>query len=518
VSATFATTPHVEVETAEPDISAEHVELRNVTKRFGGTQALSDVSLRVGRGHIHGLIGENGAGKSTLGKILAGIHRPDSGEMLVDRVACSFRSPRQASAAGISSIAQELTLVSSRTVLDNVLLGVEPGRYGMLRRRDMARRFRELADASGFVLDPGAAVGELRYADRQKVEILRALARDARLIVMDEPTAALTSQETELLFGVMKRLQAQGKTIVFISHFLEQVLRMCDVVTVLRDGEIVRTSESRLESPSSLVTAMLGRPLDLTFPERSFPEPDAPVVCRVRGLERRGVFQDISFDVREGEIFGLAGLVGSGRSEVGRAIFGADRATGGSIELDGRAPRLRTPRDGIKAGIAMLPESRKEQGLLLDAAVATNITLPHLGKVSTAGVLTGRREAKAVRPLVERLGVRTRRLRSATRTLSGGNQQKVLFAKWLLETPRLLIADEPTHGVDVGAKRAIYDLIHDLAASGMAMILISSELEEVLGLSHRLAVMSNGRIVDEFDGRTVTADQVMAAQFAETER
>jgi rhamnose transport system ATP-binding protein len=495
-----------------------HVELRKVTKRFGGTQALAEVDLVVRRGLIHGLVGENGAGKSTLGKLIAGIHRPDTGDVIVDGESRSFRSPRQASSIGIASIAQELTLVSSRSVLDNVLLGVEPGQYSILRKKAMLDRFMELEGEAGFGLTPKRIVGELRYAERQKVEILRALARDARLIVMDEPTAALTDAETVLLFGIMERLRAQGKTIIFISHFLEQVLQMCDVVTVLRDGRVIRTANSNLETPATLVTGMLGRPLDLAFPEKAYPSASSPVVCRVKNLERRGIFRDVSFEVRAGEIFGLAGLVGSGRSEVARAIFGADRFTSGVVELDGKELRVRSPRDAIKAGIAMLPENRKEQGLLLEGAVAFNIALPHLQGISTAGVVTRRQETTAVRPLVERLGIRCRSVRSAARTLSGGNQQKVLFAKWLLEPPRLLIADEPTHGVDVGAKRAIYELIHELASTGMAMILISSEMEEVLGLAHRLAVMQNGRIVAKFDGHSATVDDVMAAQFAPVER
>jgi simple sugar transport system ATP-binding protein/ribose transport system ATP-binding protein len=490
------------------------VELRGVSKRFGGVQALEAVDLAIERDSIHALVGENGAGKSTLGKILAGVHRPDDGELVIDGARADYRSPRDALAAGITIIAQEPTLVPHRSVVENVYLGIERGVVGVIDDRGMLRRFESLVADSGIELPPRRLARQLRVADQQKVEILRAIARGARLIVMDEPTSALTTDEAERLFELVRHLRGRGTTVVYISHFLAEVLALADTVTVLRDGRHVRTAAAATETPERLVTAMLGRSLDLAFPERIDPPDDAPVVLSVEGLSRPPAVQDVSFQIRAGEIVGLAGLIGSGRSEVARAIFGADRAEAGAIELDGKRLRLRSPRAAISRGIVMLPEDRKGQGLVMLRSVADNITLPFLGDIAHAGVLRPVAERRRATELVRRFDVRTRSLQSRVEALSGGNQQKVLFAKWLFRPPRVFIADEPTRGIDVGAKRAIYDLIHSLAAGGMAVLLISSEHEEVLGLAHRVLVMRAGRIVGEFDGRTATADDVLHAAFA----
>jgi ABC-type sugar transport system ATPase subunit len=491
-----------------------HVELRGVSKRYGGVQALRDVDLRIERGSIHGLVGENGAGKSTLSKVIAGAVQPDSGDLIVDGRQVHYRSPRDALADGVTLVAQELALLPLRSVIDNVFLGIESRKLGFVVDADVRREYAQLSERLGFGIPPKVRVGMLRAAEQQKVEILRALARHAKLIVMDEPTAALTIDEAERLFGIIRSLQAGGTTIVYVSHLLDQVLNLVDAVTVLRDGQLVRTGPAASETPESLVVAMLGQSLNLAFPEKSFPAPDAPVVLSVRELTRAGAIEDVSFDVKAGEIVGLAGLIGSGRSEVARAIFGADGHDQGTVELDGAKLRLRKPSDAVRAGIAMLPESRKEQGLLMGRSIVENVTLPHLGEVSTAGFLAGAKQLRETSVLTKQLDVRARRVTSRVDTLSGGNQQKVLFAKWLFRRPRLLIADEPTRGVDVGAKRSIYELIARLAGEGMAVILISSELEEVIGLAHRVLVMRRGRIVAEFDGRTVSEDAVMRAAFA----
>ena len=490
------------------------VEVRGVCKNFGGVRAVADASITIDRASIHGLVGENGAGKSTLGKMIAGVHMPDTGELLVDGRVVHYHSPHDALKDGLTMIAQELALVPKRTVIENVFLGVETSTLGFVNRGSLRARFDELNDQTGFGLPGDALVGSLRVADQQKVEIMRAIARNARLIVMDEPTAALTVDEAEKLFETVRRLREEGTAIVYVSHFLQEVLDLVDCVTVMKDGRIVRTTPAASETAESLVSAMLGRSLDVTFPDKRFPSEDAPVVLEVADLTRAGVIEDISLTVRAGEIVGMGGLIGSGRSEVARAIFGADPIDSGTVKLNGREVKIRSPRHAKKIGIALLPESRKDQGLIMRRPIFENVTLPHLPDVSVAEVMVPRREEGASRDQLQQVDARYDTLGAPVTTLSGGNQQKVLFAKWLFRRPAVLIADEPTRGVDVGAKKSIYELITSLAADGMAVLLISSELEEVLGLAHRVLVMRGGRIVAEFDGRTVTEDAVMRAAFA----
>lgn len=496
------------------EMTQPHVELRGAGKRFGGVHALEDVDLVVKRGSIHGLVGENGAGKSTLGKIVAGVYRADAGELRVEGRRVDYRSPRDALADGITIIAQEPTLVPHRSVLENVFLGIEHAKAGVVNRRALRRRFAALVDQAQLDLPANRLARALRVADQQKVEILRAIARQAQLVVMDEPTSALTADESQRLFEAVRRLRERGTTIVYVSHFLEEVLALVDTVTVLRDGRVVRTAPAAEETPDRLVTAMLGRRMALAFPEKARPADDAPVVLSVRDLSRPPAIENVSFVIRAGEILGLAGLIGSGRSEVARAIFGADRRTGGSIEVGGKELRMRTPRDAIGAGVVMLPEDRKSQGLLMLRSIADNMTLPHLDSVSVGGVLNPRRERRAAVELMQRVDVRAKGVGTKVMMLSGGNQQKVLFAKWLFRPPRVFIADEPTRGIDVGAKRAIYQLIRSLAEQGMAVLLISSEHEEVVGLAHRVLVMREGRIVAEFDQSTMSDDAVLRAAFA----
>ncbi len=490
-----------------------HVEVRGLGKRFGGVQALVGVDLAIERGSVHGLVGENGAGKSTLGRIVAGVGRSDEGELRIDGRKVSYHSPRDALADGVTMIAQEPTLVPRRPVIENVFLGIEENRAGVLDDRTMRRQYRALVEEAEFELPPGALVGSLGVADQQKVEILRSVARNARVIVMDEPTAALTFDEAERLFAIVRRLRERGTTILYISHFLAEVLALVDTVTVLRDGRLVRTAPAASETVESLVSGMLGRSMELTFPPKEPPPTDAPVVFAVRGLTRPGVVDDVSFEIRAGEILGLAGLIGSGRTEVARAIFGADKGSGG-IEVEGRPVRIRSPRDAIRAGVAMLPEDRKNQGLHMQRSIVENVALPHLDTVSVAGVVAQRRERRAVGELMRRLDVRMRSTGAKVATLSGGNQQKILFGKWLFRPPRVLLADEPTRGVDVGAKRGIYELIHSLAGRGMAVLLISSEHEEVHGLAHRVLVMRRGRVVAELDQKTMSEDAIVRTALA----
>lgn len=483
-------------------------------KRFGVVQALRDVSVTIAPGTIHALVGENGAGKSTLGKLIGGVHTPDGGRLLVDGQTRRYRSPHDALVDGVTMVAQELALVPGRSVAENVFLGSMPRRLGVVDGRRLRERYEELVARVGFALPADAAVGGLRLADQQKVEILRGVASGARLIVMDEPTAALTRDEAEQLFGIVRGLREQGTTIVYVSHFLEEVLMLADVVTVLRDGRVIDTGPARAETEGGLIRKMIGRELDGVFPPRRPVAAEAREVLRVRGLCAGRAIDDVSFEVRAGEVLGFAGLVGSGRSEVAHAIAGALRRTAGTIELDGRRVAPRSPAAAVRLGISLLPESRKTQGLVLGRSIAENVTLPHLADVSRLGVVGRRRERREVEEIAGRMGVRAPSVTVPVSHLSGGNQQKVLFAKWLLRQPRVLIADEPTRGVDVGAKRAIYDLLAAVAQRGeMGIVLISSELEEVLALSHRVCVMRAGRIVATLAGGLESEGAVMAAAF-----
>jgi simple sugar transport system ATP-binding protein/ribose transport system ATP-binding protein len=502
--------------TETQDPQGAHVELKDISKSFGGTRALEGVSLTIGRGAIHALVGENGAGKSTLGKIIAGVHAPDSGQLLLDGEPVHLHSPRDAIARGVILIAQELAIVPSLTVEQNVFLGVEPRRAGFQNRRGLRRKYRDLAASVGFELDGDANAGSLRTADQQKVEILRALCRSAQLIVMDEPTAALPRPDVEALHEVIRRLAGNGTTVVLVSHFLNEVLELADEVTILRDGRVVQTVPAAGQTEESLMAAMLGRALAAAFPPRRPVPADAPVVLSVRGLTAPGV-RDVSFELRAGEILGLAGLVGAGRTEVARAIYRANRVTAGTIAVatgaTGTAAVTGTPRAAMRAGVAMIPESRKEQGLLLGRPVLENVSLASLAAVSTAGVVRPGPERRTVREAMTRVDVRGGTPGQPASTLSGGNQQKLLFARSLLRDPRVLIADEPTRGVDVGAKRAIYELLTSLTDGGLGVLLISSDVEEILGLAHRVLVMRGGRIAAELAGDEVTEATILGAAF-----
>lgn len=489
-----------------------HVELRAITKRFGGARALESVSLAIEPGTVHALVGENGAGKSTLGKIISGVIAPDSGELLLSGAPVHFRSPRDALQHGIATIAQELAVVPELSAAENVLLGDEPRTAGYVRRRALRRRYGELCASVGFDIPADTLAGRLRTADQQKLEILRAVARDAALIVMDEPSAALTREETERLHEAIRSLRARGRTVVLVSHFLSEVLALADAVTVLRDGAVVRTGPCADETEHSLIEAMLGRTLEGTFPAKAQPRADAPVVLAVRDLAAPGV-REASLVVRAGEIVGIAGLVGAGRSELAQAIVGATKATRGSVVVGTEPARRRTPRAMLAKGVVLIPESRKEQGLLLERSIGENVVLSSLRDLTAFGYVRRGPERRAVREILEQVDVRARSIDVPAGALSGGNQQKLLFARSLLTRPRLLIADEPTRGVDVGARRAIYELLIRLAEQGLGILLISSDVEEVLGLASRVLVMRAGQIVAEFDGDTATERDVLDAAF-----
>jgi ABC-type sugar transport system ATPase subunit len=488
------------------------LEVRAGGKRFDGVHALRGVSLKIRRGSVHALVGENGAGKSTLGKVLSGVVRLDTGELLVDGKTTRHASPRAALRAGVAALSQEIALAPSLSVIDNVFLGSEVQRLGVVRSRELAARFDALTEETGFALSPHRKVSTLPLADQQKVELLRAIARRARVIVMDEPTAPLTLNEAQLLHRVVKRLQARGITIVYISHFLAEVLELADTVSVLRDGQLVSSRPAAEETSRTLIHGMLGRESTLEFPARTYTK-GGRVRLSVRGLCTKAGLSDINLDVHAGEIVGLAGLIGSGRTELVRAIFGADKRASGQIEVDGEVVNPRSPREAIRAGMALLPESRKTQGLVMPLSTVSNISLSHMDDVARGGVVDGAAERATVRELMARLDVRAARPGAPVSSLSGGNQQKALFAKWLFRKPKVLIADEPTRGVDVGAKYAIYQVLRSLTDENMAVLIVSSELEEVMGLSDRVLAMRAGRLVAEFDGARVTQAEILSAAF-----
>ena len=489
-----------------------HVELAGVSKHFGAVRALDGVSLSIARGSIHALVGENGAGKSTLGRIVAGVLAPDEGRLLFDGEEVALRSPREALLRGVAAIAQEVSVVPQLTVEENVFLGAEPRGGGFVSRRGLRRRYEQLAETAGFHLPATAPAGRLAPAEQQKVEILRALARDAELIVMDEPTAALGAEETAQLHEIVRSLAGAGRTVLLVSHFLREVLTLADTVTVLRDGRVVRTAPTAEQTEDSLIHAMLGRSLTAAFPPKKTPPADAPAVLTVRDLHAPRV-EGVSLTVHAGEIVALAGLVGAGRTELARAVFGAERPTAGSVQMAGGDELSGGPRARLRAGVAMIPESRKEDGLLLGRSVTENVSLASLGSVSRYGFVRRGAERRRTREALERWTVRADGPGAPASSLSGGNQQKLLFARMLLCGPTVLVADEPTRGVDVGAKRAIYDLLVSLADDGLGVLLISSELEEVLGLAHRVLVMRAGRIVSELRGEQMTESAVLAAAF-----
>jgi simple sugar transport system ATP-binding protein/ribose transport system ATP-binding protein len=498
-----------------------HVILEDISKSFGGVRALEAVSMQVARGSIHALVGENGAGKSTLGKIISGALAPDSGRMVLNGQHVHFRSPREAIARGVVLIAQELSVVPALSVAENVFLGDEPKTAGGVRKRELQHRYAELAARVRFGLSGTVNAGRLRTADQQKLEILRALGRNAELIVMDEPTAALSRPDVLRLHEIVRDLSAGGTTIVLVSHFLGEVLELADQVTVLRDGHVVRTDTAAGQTESSLLGAMLGTSIDTTFPAKQYVPPDAPVALSVSRLTALGV-SDVSLEVRAGEIVGLAGLIGAGRTELARAVYRANRVSGGSVTVAGGQSLVRhrrqSPRVALRAGVAMIPESRREQGLLHGRSVRENVSLASLADLSTGTLIRRRAERRVVGQMLTRLEVRAPGQSAPARTLSGGNQQKLLFARMLLRNPRVLIADEPTRGVDVGAKRAIYDILASLAAGGMAVLLISSDVEELIGLAHRVLVMRAGKVVAGLSGDGITEESILGAAFGAAEK
>ena len=473
-------------------------------------RALEDGDIQLFSGEVHGLVGENGAGKSTLVKILAGVYRPEAGRLVLDGEEAIFDNAKQSQAAGIAIIFQEPTLFPDLSVAENIFIGVQPlKRFRRIDGRRMRREAAAIFDQLDVRVDPDRPARGLSIADQQLVEIAKALTTNARVIVMDEPTAALTSSEVERLFRIVETLRARGNAILFVSHRLEEIFAVCQRVTVMRDGRHVLTKPIDELSVQSVIRAMVGREMDALFPK--VPSEPGEAVLKVARLTREGVFADVSFEVRRGEIVALAGLVGAGRTEVARAIFGIDRWDAGSVEVEGKPLRPGSPTTAMAAGVALVPEDRRQQGLVMDFSIERNIALASLDEVQQGGLIPRGAERRFARDWAIRLQLKYGRLTNPVWTLSGGNQQKTVLAKWLARKPRLIIVDEPTRGIDVGTKAEVHRLLSELAAQGVAVLMISSELPEVLGMADRIVVLFEGRVMREFARADATEDAIMHA-------
>ena len=492
------------------------LQLTDVSKSFGPVVALRSGSLEVQPGSIHALVGENGAGKSTLVKIVAGVHRRDGGEFRLDGTLVDFGSTAESKGAGVAVIYQEPTLFPDLSVTENIFMGRQIRGRG--RRIDKAAMYAEaerLFSGLGVRIDPRRPALGLSIADQQLIEIAKAISLDAKVLIMDEPTAALSGVEVERLFTVARQLRDEGRALVFISHRFDEVFALCDTVTVLRDGSYIGTRPIAETTVAEMVNLMVGREVADLFPKQE--TEIGEVVLQVEALQSTGVFHDISFTVRRGEIVGLAGLVGAGRSEIARAVFGVDRYESGTVTMKGKPVRARTPRAAIQAGMAFIPEDRRKQGLVTEASVAENVAGVIRRGLAKGGLLTRGQENKAVAPWAARLEVKTSALDAPAKTMSGGNQQKVVIAKWLATEPDLLIIDEPTRGIDVGTKAEVHRLLSELAGQGLAILMISSELPEVLGMADRVLVISEGRLTAELTREEATPERVMHAATASQE-
>ena len=472
------------------------LDVREVSKEFPGVLALDKVSLTILPGEVHALVGENGAGKSTLVKVLSGVHVPDGGEVLLAGESYQPHDPEDALTAGIRVVYQELNLLTYLTVEENLSFESLPSKRGLVDRKTMRERAERLMAEVGLDVPPDTAVENLGIAQMQMVEIARALLTDAKVLILDEPTATLTPRETDQLFGIIRKLAGRGIGILFISHHLDEVKEIGDRVTVFRNGQWVATKDVIDISVAEIIELMVGRAMTEGYPFRGSVELGEELLS-VEGLTYPDNVEPVSLQLRAGEIVGVAGLVGSGRTEAMRAIFGADKATGGVIKVDGEVVHIKSPRDSVEAGICLLTEDRKTQGLMLDMSVAQNTTITKLEAITRRGLLQSGDEASASQNLIDALSIKAQSPSQLARYLSGGNQQKVVVAKWLFAESRILIFDEPTRGIDVGAKFEIYNLIWDLAEQGRGALVVSSDLPELLGICHRIIVFSKGAIVGE---------------------
>lgn len=484
------------------------IEMRDISKAFGRNRVLLGVNLTVRPGEIHALMGENGAGKSTLMNILTGLHKADNGTILVDGAERVFTSPREAEDAGIAFVHQELNIWPNLTILENLFL-MRPlkNSWGMLDWERMRELAAAKCDELNISLPLEKEAQECSVGQQQLTEIVRMLMLDAQIVIMDEPTAALSERETEVLFRVLDQMRAKGVGIIYISHRMEEVFELCDTVTVMRDGMAISTQPVAETTMDRVVADMVGRSLTEYYPDRTVTPGE--VIFEINNLNSAGVFHDVSFTIREGEILGIAGLMGAGRTEIMRALFGVDKKDSCEIKIHGQAMKIDNPSDAIKAGIGFITENRKTEGLILDFSIGDNISLPSIEKFASHKYVRRGAENKFTEMLAKRLGVKAQSLTEPVGTLSGGNQQKVVIAKWIGMKPAILIMDEPTRGIDVGAKRDIYDLMNELTAAGVAIIMVSSELPEVIGMSDRIMVIREGSIAGVLDRSEATQEKII---------
>lgn len=492
------------------------LELKNVDKSFPGVHALDDITFKVKRGTVHGIIGENGAGKSTLMKILIGIHGADSGTVIFDGKDVKFENPAQALHAGIAMVHQELMPIRELTVAQSIFIGKEPCRKGTgcIRDKEIVQKTQELFDELRISIPPKVKVGSLSVASTQLVEIAKAISYNAKLIIMDEPSSALTENEVAKLYEMIHMLKNRGVTILYISHKMDEIFQITDQITVLRDGRFVDTLDTAGTNMKTVISMMVGREIKEMFPKINTNIGD--IVLKACGLTRHGVFEDVSFSVRRGEILGLAGLVGAGRSEIMRALFGLDKLDAGEIYINGRKVNIKSPRDAIRHGLMFLTEDRKFDGLFLPHSVRSNMVIANIDAYKAPFKLNVRKMKKDCSDMIDLLSIKTPSQEQIINNLSGGNQQKVLISKWLLMDPKVLILDEPTRGIDVGAKAEIHRYMSKLAAEGKAVIMISSELPEILGMSDRIMVMHEGRKTGEVDRAAASQENVMQLAFGIT--
>ena len=469
------------------------IEMRGIDKSFGSNQVLKQAGFTLESGEVHALMGENGAGKSTLMKILTGVYTKDAGTVLVDGKEVNYKNPQEAEKAGIVFIYQELNVMFDLTVEENLFMGKEiHGKFGICDRKAMQKKAREALNTLGVDISPKTVMSELSVGQQQMVEICKALMADAKVIIMDEPTAALTQSETVALIKVIESLRKKGVSMVYISHRMEEIFELCDRITVLRDGSYIGVKNIPETNMNEIVKMMIGREIGERYPSR-----DVKIgkeVLKVKGLTRKGTFHDVSFSVRAGEVLGVSGLMGAGRTEIMQAIFGNLSYESGSIEIDGKEVKISNPRQAMEQGIGFITEDRKTEGLMLDKSIRENISLCNLGRISKSSVISKEAEKNMVAEAIKDLHIKCFGPYHECNNLSGGNQQKVVLAKWILTNPKILILDEPTRGVDIGAKKEIYSIINKLAAQGVAIIMVSSELPEVLGMSDNIMVVREGEV------------------------
>lgn len=481
--------------------------LKNITKEFPGVKALDDVTINIERGTIHGLVGENGAGKSTLIKVLAGIYQPNKGEIILDGKPCRFNSPIEARRAGISVVHQEIKLAEPLSVAENMFLGNVQLKNGLVDWKGMRRRAREIVEDLGMDIDINAQVSSLTVAKKQIVEIMHAINNNSRILIMDEPSAVLTDRELEVMFRIVKQLRDKGITIIYISHRLDEIFGLCSNVSVLRDGRHIDTIPVASIDRQGLINMMVGREMGQEYPKEVGNV--GGTILEVKNLSR-GILQDISFEVKSGEVFGISGLVGAGRTELARAILGIDKPESGEVYVRGKKVHYRTFADAIRDGLGLIPEDRKLQGLVQIMSVKRNTTLVNMKRVLRAGVISSSLEEKLSKEYADKLHVVTPSMETEVQYLSGGNQQKVVIAKWLFQNSEILFLDEPTRGIDVGAKAEIYRLINRMAKEGKTIIMISSEMPELLGLCDRIMVMHEGHKMGELNAAEATQEKIMA--------